>query len=589
MTAVEPRRATRSPGTTPPALARRFEAVVFDWDGTAVPDRSADASALRAIVEELCALGLELAVITGTHVGNVDGQLGARPAGPGRLHLLVNRGSEVYRADENGLHLLLRREATDEENLALDRAADAAVSELARRGFRAEIVAERLNRRKIDLVPDWADPPKAEIAELLRTVESRLSQAGVRGLRAAVGLALDAARAEGLHDPRVTSDAKHIEVGLTDKSDSTGWVLAHLWRRGIAPGQILVAGDEFGPLGGLPGSDSSLLVEEAPAVTVGVEPTGVPEGVFHLAGGPERFLELLADQRDRRRRWEVPDVDRNPAWTIEVPGLDRELEPVHETLLTLADGRIGTRGAPLTGDGETAPATLFGGVYEGEGYATELLRCPSWARIPTGRRLRPRRRTLDLHAGLLREDGRVTSLRFSSLDRPGTVAFRADGNGVPLPQARRRTVGRRVVAALRDRSRNGVLERLGAYDADREAAAGALAAAEAAGFERLLSEHRTAWAERWAGADVVVDGDDELQLAVRFALFHLMASVPDDGEAAVGARGLSGNGYRGHVFWDADVFVLPFLAATHPASARAMLEYRVRRLPQAREAAARQG
>ena len=60
-----------------------------------------------------------------------------------------------------------------------------------------------------------------------------------------------------------------------------------------------------------------------------------------------------------------------------------------------------------------------------------------------------------------------------------------------------------------------------------------------------------------------------------------MANVPDADEAAVGARGLSGRAYRGHVFWDSDVFVLPFLAATHPAAARAMLEYRIRRLPAA--------
>jgi trehalose/maltose hydrolase-like predicted phosphorylase len=52
---------------------------------------------------------------------------------------------------------------------------------------------------------------------------------------------------------------------------------------------------------------------------------------------------------------------------------------------------------------------------------------------------------------------------------------------------------------------------------------------------------------------------------------------------------MSGSAYRGHVFWDSDVFVLPFLAATHPASARAMLEYRVRRLPAARETAAALG
>jgi trehalose/maltose hydrolase-like predicted phosphorylase len=72
---------------------------------------------------------------------------------------------------------------------------------------------------------------------------------------------------------------------------------------------------------------------------------------------------------------------------------------------------------------------------------------------------------------------------------------------------------------------------------------------------------------------------------VRFALFHLMASAGEGGECAIGPRGLTGTSYRGHVFWDTDTFVLPFLAATHPESARAVLEYRVRRLPTAMEAA----
>jgi trehalose/maltose hydrolase-like predicted phosphorylase len=114
-------------------------------------------------------------------------------------------------------------------------------------------------------------------------------------------------------------------------------------------------------------------------------------------------------------------------------------------------------------------------------------------------------------------------------------------------------------------------------------------AAAALGFDHLLNEHRDAWARRWAGADVEIGGDDELQLATRFALFHLIATVGDAGEAAVGARGLTGPSYRGHVFWDADTFVLPFMAATHPPAARAMLEYRVRRLHQALEAARRAG
>ena len=57
----------------------------------------------------------------------------------------------------------------------------------------------------------------------------------------------------------MTSDAKHVEIGLTDKSDSARWIMRELWRTGIGPGQVLIAGDELGPLGGLPGSDSNLL------------------------------------------------------------------------------------------------------------------------------------------------------------------------------------------------------------------------------------------------------------------------------------------------------------------------------------------
>ena len=243
------------------ALDRRFEAIVFDWDGTAVPDRAAEAGRLRHLVEELCALGLHLAIVTGTHLGNVDRQLRARPSGPGSLHLLLNRGSEVFSIDSDGPRLLQRREATPEEDAALDAAAAATVEALACGGLQAEIVSQRLNRRKVDLIPepDWADPPKARIAELLSAVEGRLQRAGIAGLRGAVELAEAASRDAGLLDPRVTSDAKHVEIGLTDKSDSARWIFSELWLRGIGPELVLVAGDEFGPLGGLPGSDSLLL------------------------------------------------------------------------------------------------------------------------------------------------------------------------------------------------------------------------------------------------------------------------------------------------------------------------------------------
>jgi hypothetical protein len=183
-----------SPGTdpaVPAALARRFEAIVFGWDGTAVPDRHADATRLRRLVEQACAAGLELAVVSGTHVGNVDGQLAARPAGPGGLALALNRGSEVFRVDRDGPQFVYRRTANSEEDAALSRAAQLTVERLAMRGIATRIVSERLNRRKIDLIPEpgWEDPPQARIDELLETVQARLAAAGIDGLTAAVEIA----------------------------------------------------------------------------------------------------------------------------------------------------------------------------------------------------------------------------------------------------------------------------------------------------------------------------------------------------------------------------------------------------------------
>ena len=271
----------------PQAVARRFEAIIFDWDGTAVPGRHSDASEVRGLVELLCGAGVDVAVVSGTHVDNVDGQLLARPKGPGRLLLALNRGSELFEVDQLGPRLLTRREATPQEDAALTRAARDTVEKLAARGFEARIVSQRLNRRKIDLLPEpeWADPHKSEIDRVVAAAEQRLRTAGIDGLVEAAQIALTAARDAGCVDPKITSDAKHVEIGLTDKSDSARAVLAELWADGISADQVLIAGDEFGPLGGLVGSDSMMLVAEADhatAFSVGVEPEGLPDRVVSL-------------------------------------------------------------------------------------------------------------------------------------------------------------------------------------------------------------------------------------------------------------------------------------------------------------------
>ena len=415
------------------AIDRRFEAVMFDWDGTAVADRHCDAGDMRLLIEALCGHGMHLGVVTGTHVENVDDQLGARPSGPGRLLLAVNRGSEIYEVDSDGPHLVHRREATDAENHALDRAAALTIERLSAHGLAAEVVSQRLNRRKIDLIPrpEWSDPPKAQIDRLLVAVETRLAAAGITGLPEVVEIARQAARDAGLADPRVTSDAKHVEVGLTDKSDAARDLIARLWRDdGIGPSLVLIAGDELGPLGGLAGSDSLMLVPEArgaTCVSVGVEPTGVPAGVIHLGGGPARFRELLTDQLGRRANGDVPDVHLGAGWCLTFDEIDHARERAVEALLTLADGTIGTSGAPLLTHPSTTPGVVVAGVYRGEGPPADLLEAPRWERL--GAKFAADQhewRGLDLHSGVLAErvdDTReLRSVRFSSL-----AASRHDG------------------------------------------------------------------------------------------------------------------------------------------------------------------
>ncbi len=109
-------------------------------------------------------------------------------------------------------------------------------------------------------------------------------------------------------------------------------------------------------------------------------------------------------------------------------------------------------------------------------------------------------------------------------------------------------------------------------------------------FSQLLREHIRAWERLWRKADVVVEGTANLQQNLRFNIYHLLICAPQDkGVSSVGARTLSGEGYRGHVFWDADIFILPFYLFNFPQFAKNMLLYRYRRLPQAKLLAEKEG
>jgi trehalose/maltose hydrolase-like predicted phosphorylase len=604
-----------------------FEALIFDWDGTAVPDRQADAASQRARVESCCQAGLNLFVVSGTNMENIDGQLKARPDGPGRLFLCCNRGSEIFEVTADGPMLRHRRTATPQEDRSLDRSAETVVDHLAKVGLETKLVSNRLNRRKIDLIPvaGWTDPKKAEITHLADAVRSRLAGVGIADLAEVVAIAAAAARAAGLADPRITSDVKHVEIGLTDKSDSAGFAAVWLAERGITGALVLIGGDEFGPVGGVAGSDSLMMVgalARATVVSVGDEPGGVSAPVVHLGGGPERFAELLDAQLARRAARRTPGIDADPAWVVPLPTA-RAKQRVAEALGTLSNGLVATRGAREERGPGASPLLLVNGAYTDDGH---LLPGPNWTGLDL-HKANSIHRSLDLRTGTLARFGNADmgfrSLRFISATPPFALAMRAEGPegrlefGDPLRGpgpthvefesedldgvrvGRTRGGGREIAVAARDRIGTALghrmVERLAGWSSTRAGedssrdAMRRLAEADAMGFDALLAAHRQAWAQRWKDAEVIIEGDPGAQLAARFAVFHLLSAAAESGESAVGARGLTGDAYAGHVFWDADVFVLPALAALRPAAARAMLEYRIRRLPAARKAAADQG
>lgn len=685
-----------APHSTEP-LQRVFRALVFDWDGTAVANRQEDATALAHLLDALLRRGVWVVIVTGTNFGNVDRQLGGKITLDARGHLLVcaNRGSEVYGFDATGAPVCRwRRVATPDEEAALTAVAEGVRDALSgSTGLEIGVIYDRLNRRKVDLIPlpEWADPPKSRIGDLLVAVEGRLRGAGASGgIADAIALAERLAREHGLAEARITSDVKHVEIGLTDKGDSVEWVRRHVLEpEGIPPLATLIAGDEFGPIAGFAGSDDRLRagVDGAVVVSVGPEPNGAPVGVLHLGGGPARFRALLADQirlrrvadrprrrSSRRERWARaalrPPTD--PSWCFDADGYIPALEHSIESRFAIGNGFIGARGSLAQPSSASHPGAFVAGLFDASEDSLAipaLISAPDWLRYRLsldGKRLSlddgevvSLQRVLDMRRGALLTEwrqcdaaGRTAHLRslcFASLaDRaisgqiaqlevaqPGVVALEAwpepTGEDLAAESAtpaltvwRTRHTGQRLAlasgAALRVgarvmRSHAGghgsrrwqwmaeagqsamftrVVAAARSNGHEREtpevAATHALRRARSNGVAQLLDAHVRAWSERWSASDVVIEGDEEAQRALRFALYHLISAAnPEDERSSIGARALTGEAYLGHVFWDTDIFLAPFYTFTWPEAARALLMYRFHTLPAARRKAERLG
>jgi len=103
--------------------------------------------------------------------------------------------------------------------------------------------------------------------------------------------------------------------------------------------------------------------------------------------------------------------------------------------------------------------------------------------------------------------------------------------------------------------------------------------------EELLDTQRVFMEKFWERSDILISGDEEAQLSLRYNLFQLLQSTGRDSRRSIAAKGLSGSGYEGHYFWDAETYVLPFFIHTNPSIARSMLKYRISIIPIAEERA----
>lgn len=427
---------------------------------------------------------------------------------------------------------------------------------------------------------------------------------------------LAAAGVEGLFDVVVDGVAA-ADLALPGKPDPATFLLA-AERLGIAPGRLLLVEDarsgvEAGRRGGF-------------GLVVGIDRHHHADDLRHAGAGivVTDLAELAV----------LGPLEMDPAWTVTLePSVRDRADRSADALCSLSDGNIGVRGVIEDGTATGGWLTLVAGAFgtADDGFV-RLLPGPSLTElaVDVGVSGAAMRRRLDLRRGVLEHEGGesgITSSRFVSLSRPGLVVIRAEragsrpwrddplcppehGDVTSLAAPSRYDGGRlsedtwwaetssaraRIVAVARQRSdgegeERSWLERLVVVGSGQRAEElAALERAAAAGVDGLLAEQVSAWDQRWRDADIEIDGDDASQRAVRFALFHLLSCAPPDGESGVGARGLSGLAYSGHVFWDADVFVLPALAATLPNAARSMLEYRFRRLGPARRAAERAG
>ena len=287
---------------------KKYKAIFFDWDGTAVTDRHADPSDICSAMLPLLERGILLFIISGTTLENISGgELAKRfPASAlQNLYMGLARGMHNFGFGSEGNPLWLTPPAYED-------AVTGAVHDMAygihhrllmEHHYPTDIVFTRPGYCKIDLLCDTSRTKLYLSGNEMEQISQRLQAAGLSGgLGGLFAMSCEEGKKHGL-EVKPTCDGKYLEVGLTTKSDNVNTFMEKLiLPRGITAAECCFWGDEYLELGqGIFGSDSQMitpLTRNGDFFDVNDLPGERPAPVQRLSGGPQRFLAFLKEQKN---------------------------------------------------------------------------------------------------------------------------------------------------------------------------------------------------------------------------------------------------------------------------------------------------